>query len=299
LTLPFAIQQAKAITVASDISYPPMESFQPNTQTPQGVDVDIANAMGKKLGVQFVFQNAKFEGLVSGLVARSYDAVMSGMKDTGTRRDAGVDFVDYFQSGIVMVVQKNNPKKIVSPGSLCGKTVGVQQGTPQEDLLRSQAAECATTTTGSTTTTVKGAKPTVKGAVASSTTTTTTRLRSSKGTTTTVKGGLAQGKLTVQTFPDDATALAQLKAGKLTALLTDLPTAATLIVQQPTAIQLAGDQIQPVPFGIAVSKDDSQLRDAIAGALHAIIADGTYGQILAKYQVSVGAVADATINTGA
>jgi polar amino acid transport system substrate-binding protein len=277
-----------------------MESFQPNTQTPQGVDVDLANAMGQKLGVQFVFQNAKFEGLVSGLVARQYDVVMSGMKDTGTRRDAGVDFVDYFQSGIVMVVQKNNPKKINSPGSLCGQTVGVQQGTPQEDLLRSQAAECATTTSGSgSTTTVKGAKPSVKGAGSSSTTTTTTRPRSSKGTTTTVKGALAQGKLTVQTFPDDATALAQLKAGRLTALLTDLPAAANLLAQQPAAIQLAGDQIQPVPFGIAVSKDNGQLRDAISGALHAIIADGTYGQILAKYQASAGAVADATINTGA
>jgi ABC-type amino acid transport substrate-binding protein len=177
--------------------------------------------------------------------------------------------------------------------------VGVQQGTPQEDLLRSQAAECANTV--ASTTTVKGAKTTLKaGATGSSTTTTTTaKSKSSKGTTTTVKGGLAQGKLTVQTFPDDATGLAQLKAGKLTALLTDLPSAANVIVQQPAAFQLAGDQIQPVPFGIAVPNDDTQLRDAIAAALHAIIADGTYGQILAKYQVAGAAVADASINTGA
>src|SRR3954462_1766638 len=107
-TLPFAIQRSKVVKVVSDIAYPPMESFQPNTQTPQGVDVELANAIGQKLGVQFTFQNAKFEGLVSGLVAKDYDVVMSAMKDTGARRDAGVDFVDYFQSGIVMVVQKNN-----------------------------------------------------------------------------------------------------------------------------------------------------------------------------------------------
>ena len=60
----------------------------------------------------------EFEGLVAGLVNTDYDVVMSAMKDTGARRDAGVDFVDYFQSGVVMVVQKNNPKKVASPGSL-------------------------------------------------------------------------------------------------------------------------------------------------------------------------------------
>src|SRR5688500_3317399 len=47
--LPFAIQRAKVINVGSDIAYPPMESFQAGTQTPQGVDVDIANALGQKL----------------------------------------------------------------------------------------------------------------------------------------------------------------------------------------------------------------------------------------------------------
>src|SRR5438874_1525198 len=169
-TLPFAIQRSKVVKVGSDIAYPPMESFQPNTQTPQGVDVDLANAIGQKLGVQFTFQNAKFEGLVTGLVAKQYDVVMSAMKDTGARRDAGVDFVDYFQSGVVMVVQKNNPKKVASPGSLCGRIVGVVKCTPQEDLAKSQAAECATTVaTGST---VKGkTSSTVAGAKASSTTT--------------------------------------------------------------------------------------------------------------------------------
>ena len=295
-TLPFAIQRSKVVKVGSDIAYPPMESFQPNTQTPQGVDVELANAIGQKLGVQFTFQNAKFEGLVAGLVAKQYDVVISAMKDTGARRDAGVDFVDYFQSGVVMVVQKNNPKKVTSPGSLCGRIVGVVKGTPQEDLAKSQAAECAKTVP----TTVKGKTTgsTVAGAKPSSTTTSTTAKPKSKGTTTTVKGGLAQGKLTVQGFDNDAAALAKLKAGSLTAFLTELPSAANALLAQPTAFDLAGDQIQPVPYGIAVRKEDAQLRDAIAGALKAIIADGTYAAILKKYAVSVGGVADATINTG-
>src|SRR3954452_8306601 len=41
-SLPFAIQRSKVVKVGSDSAYPPMEVFQPNTQTPQGVDVDVA-----------------------------------------------------------------------------------------------------------------------------------------------------------------------------------------------------------------------------------------------------------------
>jgi polar amino acid transport system substrate-binding protein len=109
---------------------------------------------------------------------------------------------------------------------------------------------------------------------------------------------LAQGKLTMQTFPDDGAGVAALKAGRLNAYLTELPPAANALMAQPAAIEMAGDQIQPVPYGIAVRKEDTQLRDAIAAALKAIIADGTYAQILQKYAIASGAVADATINTG-
>src|SRR4051812_37459119 len=61
--LPANIQQSKQINVGSDISYPPVESFKEGTQEAQGIDIDIANAMGSKLGVKFNFQNVTFEGI--------------------------------------------------------------------------------------------------------------------------------------------------------------------------------------------------------------------------------------------
>lgn len=57
-------------------------------------------------------------------------------------------------------------------------------------------------------------------------------------------------------------------------------------------------EYQPVPLGIAVPKSDTQLRDALQTALNAIIADGTYQKILARYGVESGAVKTATINGG-
>ena len=59
-----------------------------------------------------------------------------------------------------------------------------------------------------------------------------------------------------------------------------------------------GHEYQPVPLGIAVSKTDTQLRDALQKALDALIADGSYRKILEKHGVESGAVKSATINGG-
>ena len=57
-------------------------------------------------------------------------------------------------------------------------------------------------------------------------------------------------------------------------------------------------EYQPVPLGIAVAKDNTALRDALQKSLNALIADGTYGKILEKYDVSGGALKTAAINGG-
>ena len=67
--------------------------------------------------------------------------------------------------------------------------------------------------------------------------------------------------------------------------------------QKDTLVQI-GEPLRDWLFGIAFKKDDTELRDAVAAALAALIKDGTYGQMLAKYNLTPMAVSDVEIDKG-
>ncbi|MEY2468817.1 MAG: polar amino acid transport system substrate-binding protein [Actinomycetota bacterium] len=144
--LPNSIKQSGVIRVGSDIEYPPIEFFKEGTKEVQGVDWDLAQAMGKELGVTFKFTNdTDFAGIIGAMNSGRFDIIMSAMNDTAERRGQGVDFIDYFLAGTSMIVKKGNPSKIETVDDLCGETVSVQKGTFQEtDILTPQVAKCQT-----------------------------------------------------------------------------------------------------------------------------------------------------------
>lgn len=50
------------------------------------------------------------------------------------------------------------------------------------------------------------------------------------------------------------------------------------------------------PLGVAVPKNDTQLRDALQAALQALVDNGTYGKIMAKYRLEALSVDKVTVN---
>jgi polar amino acid transport system substrate-binding protein len=135
---------SKVLRVGSDIEYAPIEFFKENSKQPQGLDYDLAQAIGKKLGAKVTFVNdTDFAGIIGALQAGRFDVVMSAMNDTAERRGKGVDFIDYFRAGSSILVQKGNPKAVKAVDDLCGQTVAVQKGTVQDtDILTPQAVKC-------------------------------------------------------------------------------------------------------------------------------------------------------------
>ena len=106
--------------------------------------------------------------------------------------------------------------------------------------------------------------------------------------------------LEVLTFEKDTDALLALKAGRSVADMNDFPVARynADVSGDGNDFEVVGEQLDPAPYGIGVRKDDVVLRDVIRDALVAIIADGTYDRVLAKWGVSQGALKTAAINGG-
>jgi polar amino acid transport system substrate-binding protein len=95
----------------------------------------------------------------------------------------------------------------------------------------------------------------------------------------------ASGKkpISVQTFLRDSDALSQLGLGHVAAYGTTVESGGYDISKNGGVFQLAGPAFGQIATGIATTKKDTALHDAIARAFAALRANGTYKQIMTKW----------------
>ncbi|WP_421505250.1 ABC transporter substrate-binding protein [Erwinia rhapontici] len=136
---PAAIKAKGELTVAIMPNYPPMEYKDPASNQLTGVDVDLGNAIGEKLGIKINWQEIAFEQMVNAVATKRVDMVMSGMTDTQERQKV-VSFIDYFKTGPQFYTLASRAD-ITTSLDLCGKKVGTSRRTtfPQEIAKWSQA----------------------------------------------------------------------------------------------------------------------------------------------------------------
>ncbi|WP_427018753.1 ABC transporter substrate-binding protein [Pseudarthrobacter sp. P1] len=128
--VPAAIRDKGVLTIGSDTSYAPAEFLGADGQTAVGYDVDFAKAIAATLGMKAKVQTAEFTGIIPALGTK-YDLGISSFTVNPERLKA-VNMVTYFNAGVLWAVQKGNPKNI-NLDDICGKSVGVQTGTVEED----------------------------------------------------------------------------------------------------------------------------------------------------------------------
>jgi polar amino acid transport system substrate-binding protein len=87
-----------------------------------------------------------------------------------------------------------------------------------------------------------------------------------------------------------------LQSGRADVGSADSPVAEYAVKQSNGAFEIAGASYEDAPYGIALPKNDGQFAQAIQGALAALIADGTYKQILDTWGVASGAITAPAIN---
>jgi polar amino acid transport system substrate-binding protein len=235
-----------SVKVGCDSPYPPWEMFVGETDQFTGLDYDLAQAIGAKLGIKFEFVKASFDGIIIGIQAGNYDAAMSSMYDNLARQET-LDFVDYAQDGTGLLVKKGNPEGIKGFADLAGKSVGCEKGT-------SQAAALATLNEQFK---AEG-KPEM----------TVNEFPDQPAALLAVQSGKVVADLT------------DLSTGGYIALTTD--NGATFeVLMDPNPPK--GWETQP--DGIGVLKSNTGLRDAIQKALQGLMDDGTYKTIIDHYGI--------------
>ena len=102
-----AIQSAGVFKVGTEGTYAPF-TFHDESGKLTGFDVEIAEAIAGKLGVKVQFLEGKWDGLIAGLDANRYDAVINEVGVTEARKKK-YDFSEpYIASKAVLIVKDSN-----------------------------------------------------------------------------------------------------------------------------------------------------------------------------------------------
>jgi polar amino acid transport system substrate-binding protein len=79
--VPAAIKKKGTLKVAADATYAPNEFIGANGKTVEGMDADLATALGGVMGLGAQVVNATFDSIIPGLAAHKFDLGMSSFTE--------------------------------------------------------------------------------------------------------------------------------------------------------------------------------------------------------------------------
>ena len=132
------IKKNKKLVVATSPDYPPFEFMVSENGKSKivGADIDLAQKIADKLGVELELKAMDFDALVPALQAGKVDMVITGMTPNEKRKKA-VDFSDiYFKGENAVIVNAKDAGKFTSEDQLKKAKLGVQKGSTQETYVK-------------------------------------------------------------------------------------------------------------------------------------------------------------------
>ncbi|EOI0503990.1 basic amino acid ABC transporter substrate-binding protein [Campylobacter coli] len=124
---------ALTLKVGTAPNYKPFNYKQDSKLT--GFDTDLVEEIAQKNGIEIVWIETNFDGLIPALKAGKIDMIASAMSATDERRQS-VDFTKpYYMSKNLYIKLKNN-EALQTKTDLEGKKIGVQLGTLQENTAK-------------------------------------------------------------------------------------------------------------------------------------------------------------------
>ncbi|GHU42985.1 amino acid ABC transporter substrate-binding protein [Bacilli bacterium] len=134
------IKDKGTLTVALNPEFAPFEFqvIKDGKNTIVGSDIDLANEIGKALGVKVKFQAMDFNNVLASVESGKADIAISGISATPERQKAYDFSTPYYTAKNVMIVQKSQANDYQSLQAFDGKKVAAQKGTVQENIVTEQ-----------------------------------------------------------------------------------------------------------------------------------------------------------------
>ncbi|MDA3644444.1 ABC transporter substrate-binding protein [Saccharopolyspora indica] len=252
--LPEEVREAGVLRRVTDPSSPPYNFMDQQSKQLQGLEVDLAEEIGRHLGVRIETDTMQFPGIIPAVQAGRYDFAMAAFGDF-PEREKIVDVIDYSTEATSLVVPEHNPLNIQKISDLCGHTASVTTGSIPQKLLTLQNEKCA--------------QP-----------------------------------IDVLTFQTDDQAGMAVRTGRADAQVNTVGVAKYAIANMPATgghrLKVLESSRYAVGYqGIIVSKQESEIRDAIVAALEAMQADGSYQRVFDKWGLPQNALQKIAVNDAA
>ena len=122
--------EAGKLTLATNAEFPPYEYHDGDKIV--GIDMDIADAIAKKLGLEVQIEEIAFDSVILEVTSGKADIGLAGISATDERKQS-VDFSDTYTTSKQLIIVKDD-SAIKGSKDLEGKTVGVQTGTTGDIL---------------------------------------------------------------------------------------------------------------------------------------------------------------------
>ncbi len=135
-----SIKSSGTMTVALSADYPPFEyqTIKNGKNEIVGSDVDLANAIGKALGVKVKISNMDFNNVLTSVASGKADIAISGISYTPQRAQSYDFSTIYYDSPNVIIIKKSDLNKYKSLSDFSGKNIAAQKGSIQEQMAQTE-----------------------------------------------------------------------------------------------------------------------------------------------------------------
>ncbi|HMF06679.1 MAG TPA: transporter substrate-binding domain-containing protein [Methylocella sp.] len=116
----------RTVRIASEGARPPYNYLENNKLA--GFEIDLAKDLCARMKVSCTFMTQNWDGLIPGLLAHQYDAIMAAMEITDEARQKIAFSKPYIRMPSALVTLKEHATLDTSPAGLVGKTIGVESG---------------------------------------------------------------------------------------------------------------------------------------------------------------------------